>query len=83
MDPPEILKAQKDSVNLAGSLYVSPDTLQHVKYKNIFDMKDGTHTPYSKPMVTIGEYSRKEIIQKIYKHKFNDINFTVLINLYY
>lgn len=56
MGPPEILKAQKDLVNEAGFLNVSPETLQHVKFKNIFGLGDCTNTPNSKTMAAIGKY---------------------------
>lgn len=54
MSAPDVLKNNSSLTNEAGFLSVSPKTLQHTKYSNIYGLGDCTSSPNSKTMAAIG-----------------------------
>lgn len=56
MSTPTVLKNEKKLVDQAGFLNINKDTLQHVKYPNIFGIGDCTSLPTSKTMAAVGLY---------------------------
>ena len=55
MGTPTALKSCKALTDAAGYLDVNKETLQHVKYKNIFGIGDCTNVPTSKTAAAIGK----------------------------
>lgn len=57
MATPETLSGNKDITNEAGFVEVDKDTLQHVRFPNIFTIGDCSSTPNSKTAAAAGESS--------------------------
>ena len=51
----DVLKNNKNLSDQAGFLNVHKETLQHVKYKNIFGIGDCTNAPTSKTAAAVGQ----------------------------
>lgn len=50
----DALRKCKDLVNEAGFVEVDKDTLQHVRYPNVFAIGDCSNTPNSKTAAAVG-----------------------------
>lgn len=55
MSAPDVLKNSTKIVDEAGFLNVNKETLQHVKYPNIFGIGDCTNVPTSKTAAAVGK----------------------------
>lgn len=55
MSAPTVLMNNKDLTNELGFLNVNKDTLQHIKYDNIFGIGDCTSSPNSKTAASVGK----------------------------
>uniref|UniRef100_A0A1B6EDK7 Sulfide:quinone oxidoreductase, mitochondrial n=1 Tax=Clastoptera arizonana TaxID=38151 RepID=A0A1B6EDK7_9HEMI len=53
MGPPTVLKTAPELLDQAGYLNVNKETLQHVKFKNIFGIGDCTNLPTSKTAAAV------------------------------
>lgn len=53
MNTPPVLGENKDLADQAGFLNVNPQTLQHVKYSNVFGIGDCTNSPNSKTAAAV------------------------------
>lgn len=56
MSTHEPLRNAKDLVNGAGFVDVNKDTMQHVKYPNVFAIGDCSGSPNSKTAAAAGKY---------------------------
>lgn len=54
MCTPNVLHENKELTTSSGFLNVSKDTLQHLKYPNVFGIGDCTTTPNSKTAAAVG-----------------------------
>lgn len=59
MSTPEVLANNKELANDCGFLDLNKDTLQHVRYPNIFGLGDCGSTPNSKTAAAAGTYDQK------------------------
>jgi NADPH-dependent 2,4-dienoyl-CoA reductase/sulfur reductase-like enzyme len=57
MSTPNCLKECKDLTNEAGFVEVNKDTLQHIKYKNVFAIGDCSSSPNSKTAASVAAQS--------------------------
>lgn len=57
MATPETLSKNKDLTNEAGFVEVNKDTMQHVRFPNIFTIGDCSSTPNSKTAAAAGRFS--------------------------
>jgi len=55
MSTPEVLSSNSNLADKAGYLEVSKETLQHVRFANIFGIGDCTSAPTSKTAAAVGE----------------------------
>ena len=71
MSTPASLRNCKSLVNETGFVDVNKDTLQHVKYRNVFAIGDCASTPNSKTGAAVGKYefARKKFQTKIFNVK--------------
>lgn len=53
--PPQVLAQCKDLVDTAGWVNVNKETLQHVKFNNIFSLGDCSNLPTSKTGAAVGK----------------------------
>lgn len=55
MATPPCLHKSKDLTNEAGFVEVDKDTLQHVRFKNVFAIGDCSSSPNSKTAASVGK----------------------------
>ena len=55
MSAPSALKSSSALTDAAGYLNVNKETLQHVKYSNVFGIGDCTNVPTSKTAAAVGK----------------------------
>lgn len=65
MATPETLSKNKDVTNEAGFVDVNKDTLQHVRFPNIFTIGDCGSTPNSKTAAAAGNNTTTKTNNKI------------------
>lgn len=56
MSAPDVLSANKELTNEQGFVNVDKDTMQHLKYKNVFAIGDCSGTPNSKTAAAAGKF---------------------------
>jgi sulfide:quinone oxidoreductase len=57
MRAPDVLKSCQALTDAAGFLDVNKETLQHVRYSNVFGIGDCTNVPTSKTAAAVGKTS--------------------------
>lgn len=67
MATPETLSKNKDIANEAGFVDVHRETLQHVKFSNVFTIGDCSSTPNSKTAAAAGKAGLANVSRIYYK----------------
>ena len=74
MTTPECLRLNAhDLVDAAGFVNVDGETMQHVKYKNVFALGDCANLPTAKTGAAIGKINSRIILWKIIYYTHNSI----------
>lgn len=55
MSAPDVLRTNQELTNEQGFMNVNKDTMQHVKYPNVFSIGDCSGTPNSKTAAAAGK----------------------------